>query len=332
MGLEMAHAHIHETTSRLNCSHVNGSAAGRPPRLPLNGGSLMVPSRPPMTRPAPSSQRVMANGLPLHVLLWEGDPAHTLLLHHGWMDTAGSFLPLVAHLPPDWRVVAFDARGHGRSAPVGDGGYYHFADYVRDLSDVADALAPGPFDLLGHSMGGGVASLYAGTWPDRVRRLVVIEGLGPAAEDLADGPARMRRWIGEVRRTDRKLRPVGTLEEVVQKLHAAHPGVPLETLRTIAPWHVVGEAPHLCWAMDPLHRTRAPTIFRPEIASAFHDAVTASVLLLEGGQSWYRWEDLPARNARLRPALCEPWEDAGHMIHLEQPERLAALLVRFLGP
>ena len=110
----------------------------------------------------------------LRIRDWAG-PEPTVVLLHGFLEQSAAWDPVARSLGR--RVVAPNQRGHGRSGHVGDGGWYHFWDYVGDLDQLVEHIG-GPIDLVGHSMGGTVAALYAGTRPDMVRRLVLVEGLG----------------------------------------------------------------------------------------------------------------------------------------------------------
>ena len=109
--------------------------------------------------------------------LHAGTPgAPRVLALHGWLDNAASFLPLAPFLD-GIELVAIDMPGHGRSAHLPAGADYSFAGALANLLDVADALGWDRFGLLGHSMGGAIASLLAAACPERVTRLLVARGL-----------------------------------------------------------------------------------------------------------------------------------------------------------
>ncbi|MCB1637058.1 MAG: alpha/beta fold hydrolase, partial [Xanthomonadales bacterium] len=115
-----------------------------------------------------------------------------VLALHGWLDNAASFDAL-APLLPNVRLVALDLTGHGRSEHRPPGIHYHFVDFIPDVVAAADALGWDRFALLGHSLGGGIASFVAATLPERIDRVAMIEGLGPPTSDPADGPANLRK-------------------------------------------------------------------------------------------------------------------------------------------
>jgi pimeloyl-ACP methyl ester carboxylesterase len=145
-----------------------------------------------------SSQFVTVRGLSYHVRSW-GDPAAPLLfMLHGWMDVGASFQFLVDALTRDWRVLAPDWRGFGRSAWCADG--YWFADYIADLDDLLEHFTPNaPARIAGHSLGGNVACIYAGVRPQRVARVVSLEGFGVPAEAPDLAPEKLEKWLDALR-------------------------------------------------------------------------------------------------------------------------------------
>lgn len=132
-------------------------------------------------------------GLSLAARVHGPDDGQPVLAMHGWLDNAATFDGL-APLLPGCRVVALDLAGHGLSQRRA-GAPYHFIDYVADVAAVAEALGWQTFSLLGHSLGAGVAALLAGTWPERVRRLVLLEGLGPMTDPDERAPERLREAL-----------------------------------------------------------------------------------------------------------------------------------------
>jgi pimeloyl-ACP methyl ester carboxylesterase len=142
------------------------------------------------------SDFVDVRGVRLHVRRWGRPDAPTLFMLHGWMDVAASFQFVVDALAGDWQVIAPDARGFGLSDwPVAahGGGNYWFQEYVSDLDAVLDYYAPsGEVNLVGHSMGANVVCLYAGVRPERVRRVIDLEGFGLPQSKPTQAPKRLR--------------------------------------------------------------------------------------------------------------------------------------------
>jgi pimeloyl-ACP methyl ester carboxylesterase len=289
-------------------------------------------------------RKVPANGLEHHVLEWDGSGGGggggarlTVVLVHGFLDAAATWdrvAPILAFGPAaGHRVIAPDMRGFGDGARVPPGGYYHFVDYVFDLADVTEALAPEPFALVGHSMGGTIATLFAGTFPERVVRLASLEGLGPPDTSFELGPVRMRRWIDEVRavRARGDERPTYTRDEALRRLAANHAEVPEDVLATRLP-HLVeprGETDRVAWRHDPLHRTTSPMPFFAKLFVEFAKRVTCPVLFVSGGPRGYHPSDEPERIASFANVTTHEIPDAGHMMHWTKPDEVAARLLSF---
>lgn len=289
----------------------------------------------------PTRLRVHANGLDHSVLEWlppSGAPGRpsgalaTVVLVHGFMDAGGTWdLVAPALAATGLRVLAPDMRGFGEGARVTGGAYYHFVDYVFDLADLVEQLAPGvPIGLVGHSMGGTIATLFAGTFPERVARLVVIEGVGPPDNAWEMGPVRMRGWIEQVRnlRARGARRATFTSEEALQRLAGNHPAVPSDVLKHRLP-HLAGatEEGRLAWQLDPLHRTTSPMPFFAKLFVEFAKKVTCPVLFVSGGPRGFHPPDEAERLAAFATCTRAELDDAGHMVHWTQPAALVALLL-----
>lgn len=297
-----------------------------------------------MSSLSPKARRVQANGLDHRVLEWaprQGahptSAASTAVLIHGFMDSGATWdrvaPPLAAR---GVRVLAPDMRGFGDGARAPAGSYYHFADYVSDLAGLVEALSPDePVALVGHSMGGTITTLYAGTFPERVVRLVNLEGLGPPDTPFEAGPTRMRRWIEEVRAVRARGEPAPIRPEEARRLLVGnHPGVPPEVLgdrlsslvrEVVSP---EGTA-KVTWRADPLHRTTSPTPFFAKLFIEFAKRVACPVLFVSGGATGLRLPDEEERLAAFARLERATLEGAGHMLHWTRPAEVAALLASF---
>ena len=154
-------------------------------------------------------------GQTLAALSWDGQGEPVLALH-GWLDNAASFMPLATQ----WQrpMVALDFSGHGHSDHRPDGVVTHLVDHVRDVLAVADQLGWQRFTLVGHSMGAGIACLFAAALPERVSRLVLIEGLGPPTTPAEDVAKTLRKALDDMMALADKRKPVYT------EIADAHPG------------------------------------------------------------------------------------------------------------
>lgn len=283
----------------------------------------------------PLSHRIAANGLEHRVLEWPAaEPGATALLLHGFMDAAGTWDLVAPRLAQaGLRVVAPDLRGFGEGARVAEGGYYYFPDYVFDVAELVDALVPpgSPLLVVGHSMGGAVATLYAGSFPSRVTRLVVAEGVGPPDHGHEEVPERMRAWIDQVRAVRaRDERTMPSRDDALRRLVINHPRVPREVLATRLD-ALARELPdgRWAWRADPLHGTRSPVPFFVRSFVEFARRVTCPVLFVSGGpQGWHppgEDERVAAYGAVERAEIA----DGGHMMHWTRPAELAAIVLRF---
>lgn len=275
----------------------------------------------------PIERRLKVNGLGHHVLTWNDGGAPTVVLCHGFLDLAWSFDALARRLAATGlRVVAFDWRGHGETDHVGAGGYYHFADYVLDLHELMPLLASGEVHLVGHSMGGTAAAMYAGAHPKIPRTLTLIEGLGPPAYG-GDPVDKMMAWLASMDRFRRRdAAPLEDLADAVKRLRAQTAELPAELAYFLAEKGTRQTDEGLVWRFDPLHRTTSPAPFSADVFLSFLGRVEAPTLIVSGTRG-FRTEDHAERVTSLRRARELEIDDVGHMIHWLRPEALAAAIV-----
>jgi pimeloyl-ACP methyl ester carboxylesterase len=312
-------------------------------------------------RPA-RSLFVPVRGLRYHVMAW-GEPSMVtpetppLVLVHGWMDVGASFQFVVDALdaldasgtaggPPRY-VIAPDWRGFGLSESAPGGGTtdgFWFPDYLGDL----DALLRSPglglqdeptVDLVGHSMGGNVAMMYAGIRPGRVRRLVNLEGFGLPQSHPAQAPRRYAQWLDELH-APAQMRDYDDLDAVAGRLRKNNPRLRADFADWLAPhWSKATSEGRRVLLGDPAHKHSNPVLYRKEEVLACWARITAPTLWVEGAETdvtkwWgdrYPREDFEARLAvvaDLQRAVLSP---CGHMLHHDQPEALAARIAEHLA-
>lgn len=289
------------------------------------------------------SFRAPGSGISLHVLEWtaraaEPAPARaTVLLLHGFQDAAGTWDRVAPALAErGHRVLAPDLRGFGDSDRVAaepGGGYYHFPDYVADVARLIESEVPGELALVGHSMGGTVATLYAGAQPERVTKLALLEGIGPPDHPPEAAPDRMRSWLGDLAKqranATRARRPM-TEAEALSRLAMNHPNVPRDILSSRLPHLTRAEGDGLVWRFDPLHRTTSPMPFYAAAYRAFASRVKCPVLYVSGGAQGFRPPDEAERLTAFPAAKHVDLPEAGHMVHWTKPAELATTLASFL--
>jgi pimeloyl-ACP methyl ester carboxylesterase len=285
----------------------------------------------------PSRSRfIELRGLRYHVREWGRDGAPELLLLHGWMDVSASFQFVVDALAQEWHVCAPDWRGYGLTS-WSPADCYWFPDYLADLDYLIDALSPiQPVRLVGHSMGGNVALMYAGIRPERVAAVVNLEGFGLKDTTPQMAPERYARWIDALK-AGATLRDYGSLTEVADRLRRNNARLSPEAAMFLAAhWSQPTAQGRFRVAGDPSHRIVNPVLYRWKEVAACHARITCPVLWVQAAHTdAHKWVGDPAeldrRSALLRNVECAIVEDAGHMLHHDQPAAVAALIERFFA-
>ncbi|HNH49721.1 MAG TPA: alpha/beta hydrolase [Myxococcota bacterium] len=258
----------------------------------------------------------------------EGPP---LVLLHGWQDQAAIWVPfiqaLLQHGPH--RIVAMDLRGFGQSEHNAPGSAYAFAEYLVDLDHLLDHY-PGPVTLVAHSMGGTIASLYAGLRPERVARLVLVDGLG--IPDGLDGTVhRMREHLDGYKNV-LPHKVFASVEDMAHRLMRANAGLSRDHAQMLAERVSVRTEAGWIWRWDPRHRVRLAVPYRQDQHLRVLAEITAPTLLVVPERVGFPVEDLERLAAAIRHVQRRQLADCGHMLHVEQPEALAAAVHGFLFP
>ena len=323
---------------------------GHAGKWPPMNASAYTPLRPLRSR------HVALRHISMHLSEWGAPPgdadAPLLVLLHGWMDVGASF-QFVADAFSDGfarsrRMVAPDWRGFGLTRQSGPVDHYTIADCLGDLDALLMLLAPdgAPVDLAGHSLGGHIAMLYAGARPQRVRRVVNLEGFGLPAAAPEQAPARMAQWLDELARLHQGqagLKPYANAAAVAERLRQNNPRLPADKALWLAGhwaqpdgqglWRVLG---------DPAHKVISPYLFRLEETLAAYRAITAPVLAAHAldekgrdslGLLWrgqYTLAEYLERMRSVPDCRIEAVQGAGHMLHHDQPQAVARLMESFL--
>jgi len=284
------------------------------------------------------SEFLTIRGMQYHIRHWGNDDAPMLFMLHGWMDVSASFQFLIDALKRDWHVIAPDWRGFGLSEYAGKS--YWFPDYLADLDAILQHYSPErPVNLLGHSLGANVAGIYAGVRPERVKKLILLEGFGMPTTQPDEAPTRYAKWLDEVQ-ANPHMRSYATSQQVAQRLQKNNPRLSDERAAFLAQhWAAKNEAGTWDIQADPWHKLPNPNLYRVEEIMACWQAVTAQVLWIEAKNSELLWPMEPDGEARaeidrrvthLRRVTKLMVEDAGHMLQHDQPEIVAHALDQFL--
>jgi pimeloyl-ACP methyl ester carboxylesterase len=278
-------------------------------------------------------------GLQFQLYRWPGtapgNDSAPVILMHGWGDTGETYQFLVDHLSPRRTLIAYDARGFGGTQWPQDG--YWFADYLADLDAIVDQLCPDqPVDLVGHSMGGNVAMLYAGVRSHRVRRLVNLEGFGMPRTQPEQAPARYREWLDEIKRGV-QFATYDSFEHFAAILARRNPRTPPDRLDFIArSWGRQRPDGRIELRADARHKHVNPVLYQRDQAEACWKEITAPLQFVMAEHSEFAkrmQQEMAAGHwqALFGDAATATVADAGHMLHHEQPAAVAELIETFLA-
>jgi pimeloyl-ACP methyl ester carboxylesterase len=283
-------------------------------------------------------------GLGCHVRTWGEATAPKLFMLHGWMDVGASFQFLVDALHREWHVIALDWRGFGLSEWATDS--YWFADYLADLDALLDHFAPNePVRLVGHSLGGNIAMLYAGIRPQRVARVVSLEGFGIPAESPDVAPDKFAKWLDALKDPP-SFRSYASLAAVADRLQKNSPRLSRDKAEFLAGhWAKAQPDGSARLNSDPRHKLPFPTVYRMEEVLAIWTRIAAPVLWLAATESFIpKWlgrhpegeaatdslASIRARLAQVPHGQLVTVDQAGHMLHLDRPDAVAAAIEPFL--
>lgn len=265
---------------------------------------------------------------------WGDESATPVFLLHGWADNGMTFQFLADCMSDDWFLVAPDWRGFGASARAQDG--YWFPDYLADLDALLEHFSPrGPVRLIGHSMGGNIAWLYAGIRPERVSHAVSLDVFGLPDSQPEEAPARYRQWLQQCREGTR-FSDYPNSEAVINKLVELAPRLSRDKAAFLAEyWCTTTAEGGFSLNADPAHRRVNPILYRREEVRGCWRKITARTMLIMGTESrlYRKYRDEGYRedvHACIPHLVEETIADAGHMLHQEQPQALARLFETFL--
>ena len=268
----------------------------------------------------------------ISVLRWGPADSSPIVLLHGWMDCGAAWQLLVDRLPDEWPLLAIDWPGYGQSGR--HEAHYWFPEHLAELDWLLEQVSPqSPARLIGHSMGGTVASMYAGVRPDRVRWLINMEGYGMPELPPAELPGLIAGWLDNLRNPP-AARRYADLEELVIALKRANGWLPMAHARFLAEvWTRKVEGGHEMLA-DPRQQMRSPIRYGRADLEACWARIRAPQLLLYGQESAHARRvlntDAPTRLRESMPGVAiESIPQAGHLMPYEQPSQVARAIMRF---
>jgi pimeloyl-ACP methyl ester carboxylesterase len=289
-----------------------------------------------MTLPGPTSHSFISQRLRLHYVDWGNPEAPPLILQHGGRDHCRSWDWVAEELGRDWHVIAPDLRGHGDSAWSPDGDYTGYA-FVYDFAQLVHTLGYEDVTIVAHSLGGNIATRFAGLYPDKVRKLVNIEGLGPSPKLMAEQEAvpyadRVRSWIDTKRKAaGRTPRKYATIDDALARMKEENTYLSDAQARHLT-LHGVSrnEDGSWSWKFDNYLNAWPVAEFPRDVVETMWQAVTCPVLLLYGENSFASNPEKDGRASHFRDARVIEYENAGHWLHHDQFERFMGDVKGFL--
>lgn len=285
----------------------------------------------------PSSSFYVSQRLKLHFVDWGNEEKPPLLLIHGGKDHARSWDFVARELRGDYHVIAPDLRGHGDSAWA-QGSTYTLPEYVLDVAQLIEVLGLAPVDIIGHSMGAAVSLYYTGVYPEKVRRLVAIEGMGAPPELRERGLNRelwemTAAWIDAVRSgARRQTRRYATIDEAAARMQGENPNLTAAQAHHLTVYGVArNEDGSFSWKFDNASRPLFPQRLAPGTLERLWQRIACPTLLVHGSDGWHGDPEKDGRAANIPNARVLEVPRAGHWVHHDQQDAFLAAVRVFLA-
>ena len=284
-------------------------------------------------RDNPTSHSYFSQRLRLHYLDWGNDAAPDLLLVHGVHDHCHSWDWLAQSLRERFHVVAPDLRGHGDSEWT-LGSPYTYLEYVQDIAQLVRQRRLAPLTVISHSLGGTIASIFAGAFPELVQRLVVIEGVGLYPRDMDSPGERLRLWIDANHALAARVpRRYPTLEDAYQRMQETNPHLsPAQARHLTAHGSNQNEDGTYTWKFDNYTRTPRPYDIPNADMAALWQCIECPVLIVNSREGYPHRIGQDDTLRHFRDATLREIDDAGHWTHHDQLESCLTLIDDFLKP
>jgi len=284
---------------------------------------------------APASHVYFSQRMRLHYIDWGNDAGPPMILVHGIHDHCRTWDDLVAHFVADYHVIAPDLRGHGDSQWV-LGSSYHYLDYVYDLHQLITQADVGPVVLIGHSMGGAIASIFAGVFPELVTKLVLIEGIGLWRAMQPQQPSvdqQIREWVEATRTLSARLpRRYTSLSDAYQRMQQANPQLSeTQALHLTVHGSNRNEDGTYSWKYDNYtHNFSSSGVSSEEMIELWRK-IAAPTLIINAGNGLEHRIGQDGTLEYFANAELQVLEDAGHWTYHDDPDRVVRTLQKFLA-
>lgn len=279
----------------------------------------------------PTSRYYWSQRLKLHYAVWGDEANPPLMLIHGNRDHARTWDQVAEQLKREYCVYAVDLRGHGDSQ-WSVGSQYSLPEFVLDVAMLGRELNRNPLTVIGHSLGGAVALEYTGVFPQFVKKVVAVEGLGPPVREPVSASARMRSWIGQMQEFDtRKPRRYASLEDATKRMLEENPHLTGEMARHLT---IHGMRPNddgtLSWKFDNYVRLHSPYEFNIAEAREIWNQIRCPTLLIRGSESWASDPEQDGKATAFHNYRSVLVKDAGHWVHHDRLDAFMEVVWDFL--
>jgi len=279
----------------------------------------------------PISRYYSSQRLKLHYAVWGDESSPPLLLIHGNRDHARTWDQVAVQLMREYCVYAVDLRGHGDSQWA-VGGQYSLPEFVLDVAMLGRELNRNPLTVIGHSLGGAVALEYTGVFPQFVKKVVAVEGLGPPVREHVAAPSRMRSWIGQMQEFDtRKPRRYTSLDDATKRMMEENPHLTAEMARHLT-LHGMrkNDDGTSSWKFDNYVRLHSPYEFNIAEARELWNQIRCPTLLIRGSESWASDPEQDGKATAFHNYKNVLVKDAGHWVHHDQLDAFMTVVWDFL--
>lgn len=278
------------------------------------------------------SKYIEIRGLKFHYLEWENVGKPILFMLHGFMDHSHSFDLLADELKSSYHLIAWDARGFGKTQHIPHYCYYYFFDYIHDLDLFLKNFTKSgqPVYLVGHSMGGLIASLYAGIYPDKVAKIINLEGWFFTNHNFKEAPDRAKTWIEGVNNL-KGFKGMEDINEAVNRLLKNDPLLDKDFATHLAQEIIIKRDGKLFWSHDPLHKTRSPQLSYFEQIKSFLERIDCPILAIEGDSTFFDLKEYEEIFKLYKNVERLQIKDAGHNLHIHQPKEITENIIKFLS-
>ena len=282
---------------------------------------------------APQSRYFQSQGLKLHFTDWGNASAPPLLLIHGGADHSRSWDHLAQALAADFHVIAPDLRGHGDSGWA-IGSSYNLVDHVYDLACLIRSIGTDKVSIVGHSMGGMVSLTYSGAFPDKVSRLVVLDGVTAfPARRAKSADVRISDWATDLDKfAQQKIHRYPSVADGAERMRGRNPRLTDEqTLHLATHGMKRNDDGTYSWKFDPYLRARAPYRFSLDDNTGLWSRIACPTLLVAASDSFLPDPEKAGVLSHFKHAELAKVAGAGHWLQHDRPDEVLGLIQKFLG-